>query len=1343
MAHLPSPDRLYPKRLDDFFETAASRHPKEVALERPAVSVHDVDVSLTYAELERAAEQLAARLRLFVGPNDIVMLAFPRTDVDAYVSLLAVLKSGAAYCALDLTFPDDRIRQLIVDARPKLLLTADPSKARFIELVDRGQRVLSPEDLRASRSVARKSTNTQSTDLAYVIYTSGTTGTPKGVMIEHGQISNLIASDLIEFDLSPSDRLLQGSSLSYDSSVEEIFMAWSCGATLVIGSDETVRLGPDLASWLRERKITAFAPPPTLLRTMGGREVASSLNELRFLYVGGEALTTDVVDAWGPGRTLINGYGPTECSVTVVRGEVKLTDDEVSIGRPIHNHQAYVLDDTLKPVPEGDLGELCIAGPGLARGYLGQPEITAQKFPHIEGLGRVYRTGDLVSRRSDGEFLYHGRIDTQVKLRGYRLELTSIESHLCQILGVKSAACKVQSSQSKQSLIAFVTHERPKQFSERALKQRLGEILPSYMVPARIALVEALPQLTSGKIDRKRLPDLELKWVPGVDERVAAANEVEAVLAGKMAEALGLDAPVCVKSDFFEFGGDSLAAALLISELRCMRGFEGLTVRDVYLHRNVRTLARVVEELRRSPEVLETVVPPKNKINPLWCNLAQAMSILFGSIISLGVIYTMSFGVLPILVDAISIWGVLLILWFIRPILSWGWLPVSLGLVLATKWSLVGRYKVGSFPVWGQFYFRHWLVKSVAKTLPWSVIEGTVMHNWVLRLLGAKIGKNVYLHRGVKVANGGWDLLHIGDDVTVGRDVSLRPLEFAQLEGHLGPVTIGAKAILETRSGISHHGVVGEGCEVGSHACVRAHESVPRNRRWVGAIGESCDPIHKSGPDVELVGFSEWGYALRLLAMRWLVGLASALPALTLVVAAMLIFSPQDSQVMDWLFSGAWQTDDVLLIIGIAVCAAIPFHMAYLAILTRLIGTVPLGAHPIRSMPFLKAWLKESVMQSASAWLSGTLFWPRWLRLSGMKVGQDCEISTIMEFVPEHVELKGSCFSADGIYFAVPKLGRGTVHYESTCFEKSVFLGNHAVIDAGTHMPEGVLLGVCTVAPKDMYPGSSWFGNPTFELPNREVVVMPKELTHKPSLIRYIHRLFWESLRFALPSLGLLSVMIWFRFASPDGAISAWEHIIDGALVGVAIALGSVSSVIFLKWGLLGRVGAGQHALWSSWCSRWDFVYVYWGVFARRILSVLEGTQMLNAVLRLFGVGIGKRVFLGGGFGQVVDPDMLNFEDGATVVNLFQAHSFEDRVLKIAPVRIEKDSSVGEGTVMLYGARIGAASLVGEQSVVMKNESLSPFTRFAGAPTRPMNRVFLSPRDEVNDKAVASDNRAV
>jgi amino acid adenylation domain-containing protein len=291
--------------------------------------------------------------------------------------------------------------------------------------------------------------------LAYLIYTSGTTGRSKGVMIEHGSISNLVASDVEEFSLSPADRVAQNSSCAYDSSVEEIWLAFAAGATLVVADDETVRLGPDLVPWLRQERISVFCPPPTLLRSTGCADPDTALPELSFVYMGGEALPEDIADRWAKGRCMVNGYGPTEVSVTSVRERVR-EGEPITIGRPIRGLQAWVLNESLEEVGAEERGELCIGGIGLARGYLDLPELTAKKFPVHPRLGRIYRTGDLVHRASDGRFFYHGRIDSQVKLRGYRIELEAIESRLAECAGVRAAACKVQGAAAQQTLVGFI-----------------------------------------------------------------------------------------------------------------------------------------------------------------------------------------------------------------------------------------------------------------------------------------------------------------------------------------------------------------------------------------------------------------------------------------------------------------------------------------------------------------------------------------------------------------------------------------------------------------------------------------------------------------------------------------------------------------------------------------------------------------------------------------------------------------------------------------------------------------------------------------------------------------------
>ena len=329
-----------------------------------------------------------------------------------------------------------------------------------------------------------------------------------------------------------------------------------------------------------------------------------------------------------------------------------------------------------------------------------------------------------------------------------------------------------------------------------------------------------------------------------------------------------------------------------------------------------------------------------------------------------------------------------------------------------------------------------------------------------------------------------------------------------------------------------------------------------------------------------------------------------------------------------------------------------------------------------------------------------------------------------MEVVPELVEIQGQCFFADGIYLGGARYHRGTFRLGRVQLSPNTFLGNHAVIHGGSVLPSDILLGICTVAdPQRITADTGWFGHPAFLLPNREVVECDRSLTHTPSWPRYVQRCVWELARFALPTLPFFIVLLYFKtlFLYEDVFPATLFYGVFILFYPVLLASILLLATVALKWLLLGRGQAGQHPLWSSWCSRWDFLYVAWGMWARPIAQNFEGTLLVNSWLRLFGVGVGRRVFLGHGFAQVVDPDMLNFESGSTVVNLFQAHSFEDRVLKKAPVYIRRGATVRGHAVILYGADIGQDAIVSEQSVVMKNEYLRPGRYYTGAPTRPQS----------------------
>ncbi|MBK6768912.1 MAG: amino acid adenylation domain-containing protein [Ardenticatenales bacterium] len=497
MSSMPYPAAARPAApvgplLHDIFVAAARRHPDRTAVEVPPGPARPQRASITYADLAADAAAIAARLSPLVTPDARVVILLPRDTVTLYAAQLGTLLAGAAHVCLDPAFPDPHLAAVIADAAPVAILTdaAGASRLPDVAAVEGVEGVEVVEVAAIDRMTSIPSTSpstspsTTPTDLAYLTYTSGTTGRPKGVMIEHRSIVHLVASDVTAFALTPDDRVAQCSSPAYDSSIEETWLAFASGATLVVLDDAAVRLGPDLVDWLARERITVLCPPPTLLRMMACDDPATALPALRLLYVGGEALPQDLADTWSRGRRMVNGYGPTECTVTVVRADV-MPGQPVTIGRAIDGSEAHVLAAD---------GELCISGISLARGYLGQDALTDERFPIHPHMGRIYRTGDRVRRMADGTLAYLGRIDAQVKLRGHRIELEAIDTHLAALPGVRAAASCVQGDGPAAVLVAHIVPERSDAPPEAvALAAALGAILPDHMVPRRFGFLSDLP----------------------------------------------------------------------------------------------------------------------------------------------------------------------------------------------------------------------------------------------------------------------------------------------------------------------------------------------------------------------------------------------------------------------------------------------------------------------------------------------------------------------------------------------------------------------------------------------------------------------------------------------------------------------------------------------------------------------------------------------------------------------------------------------------------------------------------------------------------------------------------
>ncbi len=1312
--------------LHHFFEQSARRWPDAIAVDLPP-SGGRPRRTVTYRDMQRRSSAVARAVQHAVRRPGIVAILLSRATEDLYLAQLGVLRAGSAYVCVDPSFPDEQLGHILGDAAPALLVTDQAGHERAVRAGYTGavQRVDGPAEPAAQPVIAPAAPP----GLAYVIYTSGTTGKPKGVLIGHPGVVNLIRSDVAEFGLGPGDRVAQGSSPAYDSSVEEAWMAWACGAAVVVMDDETARLGPDLVPWLRRERITVLCPPPTLLRATACEDPRRELPDLRLLYVGGEALPDDVAERWAPGRRMVNGYGPTECTVTCLRADV-VPGRPVAVGKPVPGMRAWVLDERLEPVRPGEKGELCMSGAGLALGYHGKPELTAEKFPQHPRLGRLYRTGDLVHAEADGTLFYHGRIDSQVKLRGYRIELEAIEASLARFPGVREAACRVQGEGAGQVIAAHLVPDGAMP-DAAALKEHVRQALPVYMIPAVFGAAATLPRSAGGKLRRDDLPVLATARRHGAAR--AAGTETGEFIAAALREVFGTD-DIGADDDFFDdLGGSSLQAAMLISKLRANPLTEAIAVRDVYRARTVSGLAELAAPAIHD-EIDAVAAPARSAVA---ITLAQAGWLTAELAIAAPIGWFAAFVALPWLAERIGLVPLIVLLPVALVAVAFGWTPVAVFAAVRAKRLLIGKFEPVRVPVWSGFHLRLWIVRHLLRFVPWGTIAGTEFQNMALRRLGARIGRRVHIHRGVDLVQGGWDLLDIGDDATIGQDAQLGLVQLT--EGHLviGRVTVAGGSTVDVRAGMSPNTRLGRGSWLAALSSLPSGSAVPDGRRWDGVPAHDAGPAPRAPvPVVTGSVLSPFAHGLATIAARALFAWVFTLPLSIVLIGLVLAFDVTYPALLDAL-TRPWAHGAFVLVFAMASCLSLLIGVWGEAFCARALGRVGEGVISRWSTAYIRVGLKTGLVTTAGNWLSGGLFWPVWLRWAGMRVGRGCEISTIIDVVPELVEIGPDTFFADGIYLGGPRIQQGTVTLAPTRLGHDTFLGNHAVIPAGQNLPPDILIGVCTVADdRIMRPGTSWFGHPPMLLPRREIVETDRSLTHDPSFARVVTRVFWEWLRFALPVVPLAVLTAWFVMIGYAAKVLPLAAFVfpGAAVVTVLTGLLPCLVVLALKWGLLGRVKPGVHPLWSCWCSRWDFLYVAWGVIAGGVLSALEGTLMLPLYLRRMGMDIGKRVVLGEGFAQVVDPDMLHFGDGATVSAMFQAHTFEDRVLKIDHVYVGAHSTLAHGTVPLYGAEIGEHAHVAPHSVIMKQERLLPRLRYAGVPTKeqkaPSPRTNPEPRTQ-------------
>ncbi|MGB5342741.1 MAG: AMP-binding protein [Thermoanaerobaculia bacterium] len=1348
--------------LTEVFSRSAEKYPNLTALQIPHTGEF-----LTFAELDARAEAMAAALSPFLaGPDQVVAVAMSQDNWQIVASHLGILKAGGTMMYLDTALPEALITHMLEDAQPVVILTRGQDKFRDLPTLD----VLTlPEGQPRSEPPPWLDDPTQR--LATIFYTSGTSGMPKGVECPHAGYVNLALTYADYFDLVPGmDATSLTSSLGYDGSISEMYSAWVSGCAVVLLTKEQVRSGPDLVPILREAEITVLFCPPVLLTTLTPTpELDLPYPLCRYIVPAGEAFPATLVGPWTRGRRqIINTYGPTEASTDTSRQSLR-PGEPVTIGSPFANVTYVILEvGELTPLPHGEVGELCIGGVHVARGYRNLPEQTAQTFITHPRFGRLYRTGDrcrIDIRTQRVHFL--GRVDAQLKVRGHRVEIQPVEDILqTQFSEIEAAVLDYQNEE----LVAFVAAPSvsegdfsvvapaPAQWAAQ-VTATLARQLPEPSVPTRIFLAEKFTMKPmSGKIDRESLPNLShllanaepearnteagMAYPAGTDAGAEpGSDEVLEICRDVFETPLGWD------DAFADHGGHSIVIARLAARLRSAGWV--VTVRDLLSDCNTaRQIAhrpRDVQQASEPPAAAARSHPGRTERDEAAARvhsvgLFTTLQILFLFMLYspwlLGILGLVAFAQIGEFCMTAYLWefvGVGFLMYLLALALPFA----RLLWVLVIKLFLGGRiYKnrvtPGVYPKWSRVHLRVWcidrLARSVLRPLG-TMFRSAPLMAYVLRRLGATVGKNLQCAHDVEIS-GPLDLLSIGDDVAIQTGAYLSMSRWVGQELHVGPVHLESGCKVGMRAGIANHVTVGRGSWITPLTPIL--EDVGPGEMWEGA------PARFAGRCTELKRPAK---SYRYRSPFWFMETLNILMQVVLDISLLVV----PTAAVSWFavtFIRARETELASDYFRITPLPEIVWQMGLYAFITTWVTIVLIsvlgclflrctpaspGLYPSRGLRgALLLYRVKKLNQIQRLW-TWTITGQYLRALAGMRFtrfgASECDL--MHNLVPELASADSHVFWSHGCFTNMLDHGAEHLKLSQLDMPANFFASNNCVAEFG-HLPTSFLLGVSTL------------GNDIrFRRQMRSRLGEPITVAGNPPLKFGSADFAAENRTQELPSFSLFLARVSLNDIFGIGMLPIAEVLVYAVLYTILLRLGgnsviSALAALILAEGILVVSSAAIKRLlvgskWGSdhstsfWSWR-HFTYFFaqdcFFAWCRRPFQISAGTVLPNVVLRWMGCRIGKRTILASPL-QAFDWNAVSFGDNCVVAGVLQFHTFENMTLKVKRSDIRNGSSVNFGATVMGGVVIEPETTLLPLSMALKEMHL-PTATYEGSPTEPV-----------------------